>query len=370
MSPYDFEKTHTKIITVFLICTLIGLFFLGQQAFFNYSMDKEVNQFKDLVFYLIYSYSWGILLFVIIPAAGRFRLEKSKLLKNIPVHIGIGLVVAFLHRIITLGCYFLIFPPEITLLEFIEKIKNKVIGGSFDSFVTYWLILGVYYGFDYYRQYREHRVKASELESKLANAKLQALKMQLHPHFLFNTLHAISSLMEEDIKTAQKMIAKISDLLRQTLDNAGAQEVSLSQELEFLSGYLEIEQIRFQERLKVTYNIDPASLKARVPNLILQPLVENAIKHGISPSAEGGNINLSARFIANELELIVSDDGRGSDLTIAAAVKKGLGLKNTYERLKQLYGDNFSLEIKSRPEKGFSVIIIIPFNEFSENENN
>ena len=161
------------------------------------------------------------------------------------------------------------------------------------------------------------------------------------------------------------MIAKLSDLLRITLDNAGIQTVSLRQELDFLKGYLEIQQTRFHDRLNINYRIDPSTLNAEVPNLLLQPLVENAIKHGISPQAEGGNIDIFSGDENEMLILEVSDDGKGNG---DKDVTEGIGIKNIRERLDQLYGENYSMEIFSENDRGFRVKIKIPYKEYNLNE--
>src|SRR5262249_5377631 len=159
---------------------------------------------------------------------------------------------------------------------------------------------------EYYARYQEGRVRASRLETRLAQAQLNALKMQLHPHFLFNTLHSISSLVNEDPEAAEAMIARFSELLRLSLENTGAEEVPLSQEVEFIERYLEIEQIRFEDRLHIHFDIDPQTLDARVPNLILQPLVENAIRHGIAENS-GGRVEVRSRLVEGKLLLQVLD---------------------------------------------------------------
>jgi LytS/YehU family sensor histidine kinase len=160
--------------------------------------------------------------------------------------------------------------------------------------LVYWVVVAVTCAFDYYRKYREREVRAIELEKLLAQAKLQALRMQLNPHFLFNSLHSISALMHKNVDAADRMISRLGELLRAALDNTETQEVSLGQELQFLRGYLELEQIRFGSRLEVEIRAGPEALEARVPNLILQPLVENAIRHGIEPHARPGRIRLLA----------------------------------------------------------------------------
>ena len=199
------------------------------------------------------------------------------------------------------------------------------------------------------------------LEKSLAQAKLQALQMQLNPHFLFNSLHSISSLMHKDVEAADRMIARLSDLLRAALDNTGHQEVTLRQELEFLERYLEIEQTRFGERLNVKWDIAPDTLEARVPNLVLQPLVvENAIRHGIEPHARRGLIELRAQRMDGTLTLEVSDNGAG--LRDHEPAEEGVGLSNTRARLRELYGQEHRFELRGGREGGLLARLTIPFH--------
>ncbi|MEW6130096.1 MAG: histidine kinase [Acidobacteriota bacterium] len=230
---------------------------------------------------------------------------------------------------------------------------------------TFWAMVGVIYAFEYYRKYRLHELRASQLEIQLSQAQLQALRMQLNPHFLFNTLHAISSLMRRNVEEADRMIAHLSDLLRLSLEHTGQQEVPLNQELEFLKRYLEIEQTRFQERLRVCMEIAPETLDALVPNLILQPLVENAIRHGIAPRAAPGTVEVFARRQGETLEIQVQDNGCGLQHNDSSGLTEGVGLANTRARLIQLYGAAQHFELKNRTEGGVTVKLIIPFRQCS-----
>jgi two-component system, LytTR family, sensor kinase len=193
--------------------------------------------------------------------------------------------------------------------------------------------------------------------------------MQLHPHFLFNTLHAISALMDDDVKGARRMIARLSELLRLTLENVGRQEVSLRQELDALERYLEIEQIRFQDRLTVRLRVAQETLDACVPNLVLQPIVENAIRHGIAPRSSAGRIEIRAERRDGMIELQVIDDGPGLHPCGEEGVeefKEGIGLTNTRARLRRLYGDEHLIEIKDADEGGLIVKLSIPFRQADE----
>jgi LytS/YehU family sensor histidine kinase len=231
--------------------------------------------------------------------------------------------------------------------------------------LTYGAILGVGLAFSYYARFREREMRASQLEAQLAQAQLQALKMQLHPHFLFNALHSISALVHSDPDAADKMIARLGDFLRLTLENSAAQEVPLRQELEFLNCYLDIERTRFRDRLTTQIEADPQLLDCVVPNLILQPIVENAIRHGVSQRAAHGHVEVRASRAGDALRLEVRDNGRG--LPEGAEVCRanqggGVGLANTRARLQQLYGGAYRFDISNAPAGGAVVTLEIPLH--------
>jgi LytS/YehU family sensor histidine kinase len=227
------------------------------------------------------------------------------------------------------------------------------------ALMTYAAIVGLSHGVDYYREARAREKRAAQLETKLVEAQLKTLQGQLHPHFLFNTLHAISALIHRDADDADRMVSRLSDLLRLTLEHDGTQEVSLKEELEFLQKYLEIEQIRFQDRLTVKFAVQPQVLDARVPTLILQPVVENAIRHGIGPLTGGGLVEVSARAEGETLLLQVRDTGAGLSEDALTALQKGIGLSNTRARLECLYGSRQRFEF-SNVHGGLTVRIVIP----------
>ena len=227
--------------------------------------------------------------------------------------------------------------------------------------IIYWMILFGGQVIDYNRRLREEELRASLLQSQLAMAQLQALKMQLHPHFLFNTLHAISALVGKNPEAADKMIARLSDLLRMSLESDGAQEVLLEQELEFLQGYLDIQKTRFGDRLSVVMDIDADVLHALVPNMILQPLVENAIKHGIAPRSSGGNIAITVSRRDGFLNIQIEDDGPGLPSQAASGITFGVGLSNTRARLEQLYRGAHRFELSNAAEGGLLVELEVPF---------
>ena len=227
--------------------------------------------------------------------------------------------------------------------------------------LVYWSILGAGYALDYYRRFRDRELRAAHLESRLARAQLDVLRMQLHPHFLFNTLHTVSVLVREgDNETADRVIARLSELLRLSIDLEATNEVPLSRELEILSAYLDIQQTRFQERLRVSIDVDDAALDGQVPTLILQPLVENSIRHGIGHREAGGCVSIVGRRTGDHLELTIRDDGPGM-ATSASNGSGGVGLANTRARLEQLYGSDHRFDCRNEPGGGFAVLVSVPW---------
>lgn len=226
---------------------------------------------------------------------------------------------------------------------------------------TYWLVVALVHAYDFHRKAREGALVAARLETALAQAQLEALKMQLHPHFLFNTLHAIGVLVRKhDIQGALRMLSGVGDLLRLALENTGRQLVPLKQELDFLGRYLAIEQVRFQDRLDVRMEISPETLDARVPNLLLQPLVENAIRHGLAPRAAGGRIEVRAEQRHGVLALAVRDDGVGLARDFDPERCAGVGLRNVRARLSQLYPHAHHFDVAAAEGGGVIVSLEIP----------
>ncbi len=305
-------------------------------------------------------WAWSLLYLLIFAITKRLPIERQHWMRGVLVYFVIGLGITLLKLGIDVGWLRWVYQgkvfkntPERSLLAVM----------TYFNFLTYWVFVGVGQALNFYRQAREGELKASQLETQLAQAQLQALKMQLQPHFLFNTLHTIAMLNLKDPKAANRMISRLSDLLRLALDNTGAQEVSLQQELDFLKHYLEIQQTRFQDRLQVKLEIDPASLDARVPNLILQPIVENAIRHGVADQETNGQIEIHACRQNGWLQLRVHDNGPGIPSLAMTQLKLGIGLKNTQDRLTQLYGASHRFELKNADDGGLEVTIAVPFRE-------
>jgi sensor histidine kinase YesM len=237
-------------------------------------------------------------------------------------------------------------------------IVGLLLGIGATNVMIYWGVVAVSQALTYFRRYKEREVL-------LAEARLQSLRTQLHPHFLFNTLNAIAELIYEDASRAERTITQLSDLLRVALRRGPEQEVTLKEELDFLRNYVEIQQTLLQERLVVRWRVADEALDALVPNMILQPLVENAIRHGIGPRREGGSIEIAASREGDGLRLRVEDDGLGADPASLVGGGGGLGLSNTRARLRHLYGDAHEFELSGRRTGGGGLVasLVIPFRE-------
>lgn len=343
------RRAWTRWLVIWLLWTALALFFATQAALiFRYRQQPAP---WGLIIRLSLSewYIWAAFTPLILWLARKFPLEHGRWLRSLLVHLPAGIIFTLLKIAVE------------------NEIQRRLLGlqGPSNSagklhiaFLTYWAIVGVALAYDYYRRYREHELASARLEKQLAQAQVQALQMQLHPHFLFNTMHAISALMHRDVEAAERMLTRLSDLLRLTLDRADRQEVTLREEMEFIDRYLEIQQIRFQDRLAVKTHVPVEALDALVPNLLLQPLVENAIRHGIAPRHGPGTIEIRAAVVDSRLHLEVRDDGPG--LPRAGELREGLGLSNTRARLAQLYGPSHRFELLGGEPQGLRVRIEVP----------
>jgi signal transduction histidine kinase len=355
---------------IFAVATALGCFSGFQAYYFVSTITARPASFPLLLaLNLSYWYSWAILTPGIIWLARRFPFEKRAWKLAALVHITGVVTATLLHVSLTVASRQAIFrvidePPGAWASE-----AQRMVFLNFDwEMMTYWAIIGLSHALWYHREAQDRALRTSQLETRLVEAQLQALQRQLQPHFLFNTLNTISALMHRDVDAADNMIAKLSDLLRLTLQTLGVQETTLKEELDFLSKYLEIEQTRFRDRLTVVFDVQPDTLDALVPNLILQPLVENSIKHGIGPRLGPGRIDISARRAGNRLELEVRDNGAGLSATRLSDFNRGVGLANTRSRLQHLYGADHRFEFRQPHEGGLQVLIVIPLVEGAHEE--
>jgi two-component system, LytTR family, sensor kinase len=353
---------------IFAVATALGFFSGFQAYYFVSSFTERPASFPLLLaLNLSYWYSWAILTPGIIWLARRFPFERRAWKLSMVVHIGGVVIATLLHVALTVMSRMAIFAVIQEPSSPWQVEAQRMFFLNFDwEMMTYWAIIGLSHTLWYQREAYERARRAIQLETHLVEAQLQALQRQLQPHFLFNTLNTISALMHRDVDAADNMIAKLSDLLRISLQTVNVQETSLKAELDFLSKYLEIEQTRFRDRLTVVFDVRPDTLDALVPNLILQPLVENSIKHGIAPRVSPGRIEIRSRRVGSLLELEVRDDGMGLSAARLSDFNRGVGLTNTRSRLQHLYGSDHRFEFRQPAGGGLQVLIAIPLVEAAQ----
>ena len=346
------------------IWIFIGLVFTLQGYFTSFRSERPVKLVDSFYLQMTWSIVWALATPLVLLAASRLPIERNNWVPSVLLHIPICLVLSVVVTALGRVLIWLNFGYRVGRPLTLESVTNFVVANFSEGIGIYLLIAVTSYAFSFYRRFREGQIRTFQLEAQLSQAQLHALKMQLHPHFLFNTLHSISALLNKHPQSARKMITRLGDFLRLTLENSGAQEVTLQKEMEFLTCYLEIERIRFQDRLVTRLDIDDNTLDAKVPNLILQPIVENAIRHGIAPRSAPGLIEIEAKQRGTALRIQVRDNGPGisQHRTSENLLEKGLGLTNTETRLERLYGTDHLFDLRNNPEGGLIVTLEIPFH--------
>lgn len=349
------ETGYSRKIFIYLSLFWIGfgLFTITSSYVYfidsNTSFDWPGRFISRMPVYLL----WIIFIPLITTLVSKHKIEAPDKLKNIAVLLVSGVIISAIHRVLS-----------VTVVEYLEGIflekkadfyaaifaqKYALFAYMFDSFIMYGIIISILLGIEYYMRYNQNRVMAADLEKKLALAEVSALKMQINPHFLFNMLHSISALIHKNPDEADQMICLLSDLLRISLNNSGKHFVPLRSEIDFVKIYLDIQKLRYKGRLTVQIDADARTMDFKVPNLILQPVVENSIKHVLEKNVEKCTIIINCSFVGADLELIVKDNGKGIDKSVDL-FSSGLGLSNIKSRLDQLYGSSY--ELKSDDSKG------------------
>jgi signal transduction histidine kinase len=323
--------------------------------------------FPDTLFVVVEYALWALLTPTVFGLARRYPLDREVLGRRLALHLAVALVAAAALEVIRVGVlrplllpdgFFGAAPPGMRPPRFTPA--GALLQMRFmDEFVIYLAVLAAGFARDYFLRYRAHAAEAARLEAQLADARLAALRMQLNPHFLFNTLHAVSALVERDPAGVRRLVARLSALLRHVLDSGTRQEVTLAEELAFVRDYLDIQQIRFQGRLEVSEDVPAETLDALVPNLVLQPLVENAVVHGLGHVEGCGRIQIAALREGERLILSVRDNGPGLDGEGRAG---GVGLSNTRARLDALYGGVASLHLGPADGSGLLARVVIPYH--------
>jgi sensor histidine kinase YesM len=349
---------------LFGIWTTYGLLSAWQSHYW-YSFGMHPLSWTDALHYeLTYAWLWGLCCPVILWLSNRFRIERDFRVPHLLVHlVAMAAVVAF-----TKTAYeWLSANPESVFLHFTwQRLIRSIVLTSDIGILLYCTTVLVEHSLAYYRRYRNGLINAGRLQTELARAQLQALKIQLHPHFLFNTLHTISALVQEDPDRAERTIARLSELLRLFLATSTIHEVTLGEEMRILDLYLEIERTRFEDRLSVHYDVPPELRSAMVPNLVLQPLVENAIRHGVGKRSGAGWIAITAERYGETLVVRVTDNGEGLKEDPDRRPESGKGLSITRGRLESLYGLKQSLGIRNLPAGGVEARITLPFRTAAE----
>lgn len=319
---------------------------------------------------LAFWFGWALLSLPLVLLAQRLRIDRRPPVA-VPVHLAALVVASTLHIALLTTAQ--------TAVWWISP-KLRMVGAELPDWTDQWIrtfpvqlatlfdwelfaaagIVAVAHAFFYYAESRERRLRQAKLETRLVEAQLQTLQRQLHPHFLFNTLNAITTLMHRDVHLAERTLVQLSGLLRVTLDSIARPQIALHEEIDFLDKFVQIEQTRLGDRLSVTFDIDSDTLDALVPALILQPLVENAVKYGVAPRSDPGSVSISGQRDGDMLVLSVTDDGPGPSEPALAALSTGIGLSNTRARLSHQYGARYRFEFK-RHQGGFTVLVAFPF---------
>ena len=354
-----------KWLLILSIWTIAGLLYGAQSYYYRSSVGQEVSLASVLLYDTSFFVLWTFFTPLLITLARRFPLERSRWISRSLVHLILAIALAFVQRLF----FNAIFMPmrQTPSRPFTWESLYLSTVATFDyGVLIYFIVMFVCHALDYYQQLQAEQTRSARMQAELATAQLKSLQMQLHPHFLFNTLNTIAVLIREDPPAANRMVELLSDLLRHTLQNSSLPEVTLRNELEFLRNYLQIEQTRFGDRLRIEMKIDSGTLDALVPNLILQPLVENAIRHGVAKHRKSGLVEIAAEQKNGELHLQIRNTC-GSLITPPSDWNgEGVGLRNTRRRLQSLYGDAGRLELSVTENNEVLASVIMPLRVFRQ----
>lgn len=341
----------------FLAWTVLGLLSASQAAVGMATEGRAIHWGPLLAARLVDWYTCGVFTPAFFWLARRYPIDRARWLRHVPLHIAAAAVATVgkfaLQRVIVVDVFGQPFPPLGAVLAH----------GFISENIAFWCVIAVVHAIEFHQRVREREVLTARLRARLSEAQLTALASQLHPHFLFNTLQGISTLVYRDPAAADAMLGHLSALLRRTLQRGHGHEVTLTDELALLDEYLAIVQQRFGDRLQLTRAVAPDTLPGLVPHFVLQPLVENAIEHGIARRAGAGQITIAAERDGARLRITVSDDGPGVDNGVRAP-RDGVGLGGTRQRLAELYGPVATLDLVSRAERGgTSAVLVVPYHE-------
>jgi two-component system, LytTR family, sensor kinase len=354
------QKTWLLWAWSFGINTALVLVFSVQDYYLGRSEGSHPNFWRILLPGLVSFWIYAALTPPVLWLCWNYPIQRKRFFSRLSLHFAASLLFTIVHVTLRILIYPRIGAKVIGLTPAVWKMMFLYF--AFDNIVnTYAMIAFLGHMMLSYHELRARELRSAQLEGKLAKAQLSMLKMQLQPHFLFNTLNAVSALTRDHPEAAEDMLVRLSDLLRRTLDNDAEQEVPLRAELEFLGQYLEIEQVRFADRLKIDLNPDPETLDALVPNMFLQPLVENALRHGIGRKAQGGRLQMRSWREDSDLLVSVQDSGPGFPSDAKTPMEEGIGLTNTRSRLQHLHPGNHQIKFTNARDGGALVTLRIPF---------
>jgi two-component system, LytTR family, sensor kinase len=358
------SKRRVRLRWIIIIGSWAAYFVLmTAQTYFAYAREgKPIPLLNILLPAGMYCLSWLLLTPLVLLLSEHFPLDRTRWRSSLTIHLIASLVIAIFHRLFTDVMVVWIRMGAEWAFAF-NKILASLIGYFDYGVLVYWIIVLLDQGVKYYRTIQEEKLRTSQLETRLAEARLEALRNQLHPHFLFNTLNSISALIHISPRAADTMIARLGDFLRITLDNSGERFAPLVTELQALHSYFDIERVRFADKVTLETEIEPAALGAQVPCFVWQPLLENAIKHGIETSGGSGRITVRAQSRNGSLLFQIQDTGPGLSDNGSGTypVHEGIGLSRTRAILEHLYGSDQQLEIRSVPGGGVLASLTIPF---------
>ena len=361
MMELSSRRKLQRYVAYFFAWTAFGLFNFSRELTRRLYWHEPTHWQETLPSWMVAVYITAALTPLVLWLGRRWPIERLSWRTRVPLHLALSIAFSVMELALETAAFIqLRLVESVTEHSFMVGFPVLLVTGFHENIITYWAVLGIQSGFRYYRRFQERELHAAELKAQLVKAQLSALKMQLQPHFLFNTLNAIMVLVRQQRgRQAEEMLARLSDLLRCVLEDVEAQQITLRRELEYLRLYLSIEQVRFQDRLQIEISADDGVLDAAVPHMALQPIVENAVRHGIGQLAGAGTIRISATCTVQTLMIEVTDDGPGLG-TANLAEGRGIGLANTRARLHQLYGDRASLTVENG-ERGVVVTMTMPY---------
>lgn len=370
-----FSRVPVRYRTVLITAAVLATLFLAQ-AYMHHYVYKDLKDMGDFswqreapVPYLNFLF-WALLCPLVHTIHTRWPFTARPLWRTLAIHLGFGLAIAALHEVVTSGIYYAILQYigdfDIRDPKYLKWALHALVPAIFTRTMEYGVLMGLLIALDNARLRRSEHEQLLRLRNELHVSQLDALKKQLRPHFLFNTLNTVSALMDAHPADARKVLSRLGRLLRTTLDRTERDKVPLEQELDHIRDYLDIESIRFRDRLRVTWDVPTALLGANVPSMVLQPLVENSIKHGPDATNDRVEITVRGERRGDRLTLRVEDNGKGCADTDRALANGGIGLRNVGERMRLLYGEGGSLTITSPGGRGFIAAVSIPLEQETE----